>query len=323
MSKEAIKTGRYTHEKKTRDIEEVRRIVQQKLRAKAAAATPADLTTALMTSTTMQTMKADDIEKIVHDITEAHLVHTRYILGKLPEKEREFMELRALQEKHFGRLRPLPIEEYMKIYEITGIDVDGRRDLIEGFIPYVENCIRRFIAFAKAIPGFKELLTEDQIAVIKASRYEAWMILCHRHFNHKFRLYTTVYGKVICYEEMIQLHNSNYVDLMFVAQERIRSLGLDYEETCVLGAFTMMFTDRCRLHNPSSVEGIQDLLLTCLRYWFRKSRPDEPMVFAKIIDVLVQLRMVRHLHSKEEEKFAMRWSNKIKIPPLMYEMWSS
>ena len=57
----------------------------------------------------------------------------------------------------------------MKIYEITGIDIDGRRDLIEGFIPYVENCIRRFIAFAKAIPGFKELLTEDQIAIIKGN----------------------------------------------------------------------------------------------------------------------------------------------------------
>src|SRR6218665_104043 len=75
-----------------------------------------------------------------------------------------------------------------------------------------------------------------------ASRFEAWMILCHHHFNHKLHLYTTVYGKVICYEEMIKLHNSDYIDLMFVAQERIRGLGLSYEETCILGAFTMMFT---------------------------------------------------------------------------------
>lgn len=325
MSKEAIKTGRYTHEKKTRDVEEVRRIVQQKLRAQAAAAALTESTTAsLVTSMRpIRVISVEEIEKIVHSITEAHLIHTRYILEKLPEKEREFMEQRALQEKYFGTLKPLPIEEYMKIYEITGIDVDGRRGLIEGFIPYVESCIRRFIAFAKAIPGFKELLTEDQIAIIKASRFEAWMILCHHHFNHKLHLYTTVYGKVLCYEEMIQLHNADYIDLMFVAQERIRGLKLDYEETCILGAFTMMFTDRCRLHNPSSTEDVQDLLLTCLSYWFKKSRPEEPMIFAKIIDVLVQLRMVRHLHSKEEEKFAMRWSNKIQIPPLMYEMWSS
>lgn len=85
----------------------------------------------------------------------------------------------------------------------------------------------------------------------------------------------------------------------------------------------LVYLDRCRLQNPVSVEDIQDLLLTCLSYWFKKSRPDEPMIFAKIIDVLLQLRVVRHLHSKEEEKFAMLWSNKIQLPPLMYEMWSS
>lgn len=173
MSKEAIKTGRYTHEKKTRDIEEVKRIVQHRLRAQAArkltVLSNADTVSLVNSMRPVKVLSVEEIEQIVRHITDAHLLQTKYILEKLPEKEREYLEQRALQDKYFGTLKPLPIEEYMKIYEITGIDIDGRRDLIEGFIPYVENCIRRFIAFAKAIPGFKELLTEDQIAIIKGN----------------------------------------------------------------------------------------------------------------------------------------------------------
>ena len=78
-----------------------------------------------------------------------------------------FQEAKALQEKVFGSLKPISAEEYMKIYEITGIDVDGRRDLVEGFIPLMENCIKRFIAFAKAVPGFSNLQMDDQIGIIK------------------------------------------------------------------------------------------------------------------------------------------------------------
>jgi len=74
-----------------------------------------------------------------------------------------------LREQVFGTLRPIPTDEYMKIYEITGIDVDGRKDLLQEFVPYVECGVRRFIAFAKSIPGFTDLPVEDQIGIIKGN----------------------------------------------------------------------------------------------------------------------------------------------------------
>lgn len=91
----------------------------------------------------------------------------------------------------FGSMKPIPREEYMRIYQSTGlyprnrceiiaqkyfgleillllgIDVDGRRELITHMIPCLEKSIKRFIAFAKALPGFKEIPIEDQIALIK------------------------------------------------------------------------------------------------------------------------------------------------------------
>ena len=67
----------------------------------------------------------------------------------------------------FGTMKPIPREEYMQIYLSTGIDVDGRREMIKHMIPCIEKAIKRFIAFAKALPGFKELPIDDQIALIK------------------------------------------------------------------------------------------------------------------------------------------------------------
>lgn len=81
----------------------------------------------------------------------------------------DWQEHKALKERLFGELKPVSTDEYMKIYEITGMDVDGRRDLIQSMFPNIEFRIKRFISFAKAVPGFVELPMEDQISLIKST----------------------------------------------------------------------------------------------------------------------------------------------------------
>jgi hypothetical protein len=77
-------------------------------------------------------------------------------------------EQRALQQQIFGPLKPITEEEYMRIYHTTGIDIDGRRDLLQsGFLPYIEECIKRYVTFVKAIPGFNQLPISDQTALVK------------------------------------------------------------------------------------------------------------------------------------------------------------
>lgn len=68
-------------------------------------------------------------------------------------------------------MKPIPREEYQQIYQTTGIDIDGRREMISSIIPCIERAIKRFINFAKALPGFKELPIEDQIALIKGKQF--------------------------------------------------------------------------------------------------------------------------------------------------------
>ena len=78
----AIKTGRYTHEKKTRDIEEVKRLqnreaVQNKARGIQSTAD-----------------REAELERIIKHITTAHLEQTPHspeFFQKLPEKEAEYL----------------------------------------------------------------------------------------------------------------------------------------------------------------------------------------------------------------------------------------
>ena len=84
-------------------------------------------------------------------------------------------EQRELQQKMFGTMKPIPREEYMQIYQSTGIDIDGRREMIKHMIPCIEKAIKRFITFAKALPGFKDLPIDDQISLIKGEqRLDSW-----------------------------------------------------------------------------------------------------------------------------------------------------
>ena len=92
-------------------------------------------------------------------------------------------EQKALRQEVFGPMKPIPKDVYMNIYQTTGIDVDDRRKMIEDyFVPHIEDCVKRFINFAKAIPGFNQLGLDDQIALIKGNKHE---VECGQRFESR------------------------------------------------------------------------------------------------------------------------------------------
>ena len=82
-------------------------------------------------------------------------------------------------------------------------------------------------------------------------------------------------------------------------------------------------TDFCELTDRARIESSQHTMLNCILYLLKKLRPDDPMAFVKIINILVRMRTVKVLHELEEEKIASQWFDKLEIPPLIYEVWSS
>ena len=79
-------------------------------------------------------------------------------------------EKRALEEQMFGSMKRLDREEYSRVFKSTGIDVDGRREFLSRMLPSIENSLKVFINFAKAVPGFSSLPLNDQIALMKGKQ---------------------------------------------------------------------------------------------------------------------------------------------------------
>jgi len=74
-------------------------------------------------------------------------------------------------------MKPLSGDEYSNIFDETGIDIDGRRELVQkSFIPNMESCVQRFVNFVKAIPGFSQLPLCDQIALVKGNFFLSFVV---------------------------------------------------------------------------------------------------------------------------------------------------
>jgi hypothetical protein len=78
-----------------------------------------------------------------------------------------------LQEEHrqkeelFGKMRPMSNEEYKTFYATTGVDVDGRKEMMQRFSAELVTWIEKYIRFAKGLPGFKTLSIDEQSAIVK------------------------------------------------------------------------------------------------------------------------------------------------------------
>lgn len=83
--------------------------------------------------------------------------------------------------------------------------------------------------------------------------------------------------------------------------------------------------DRCMLKEPYVVERCQTTMMDSLEYLRVKNRPHDRLFTARLISVLVEMRSLTDLHQRQEGKIGTEWctdSGGIKIPPLLYEIFS-
>ena len=83
----------------------------------------------------------------------------------------------------FGSMDNISREEYLAFYQQTGIDIDNRQAMVLEALKHTEMALARMISFSKVIPGFENLLIEDQVNLIKCK----FMVVfkAHRLFTNK------------------------------------------------------------------------------------------------------------------------------------------
>lgn len=289
MSQEAIKTGRYTYEKKFRDTKEV-----FELRNK-------DLSN---TSETESNSGDDEVDAFIErliEIQEKLIPDFRQSFdpSTLLEKQKEIYLRYKQKQEVFGEMKSLPYNVYEEIYNETGLDLGNRFEKMGRIATSMEKNIRNIVDFVRIIPGFLDLSTKDQLQLIKSCFSDYWFLAAHKRINLELQV---VCGSVnASFEELLGLMKKDYLDEICSVTKKLQQVNMTIEEVTLLRAITLTSADRCDLENPSKAEAVQWKLISFLRSHLKKNNSNPDVRFYHLIDTMTSMRnlesVIRDIHA--------------------------
>uniref|UniRef100_A0A673XRF1 Nuclear receptor subfamily 1, group H, member 3 n=1 Tax=Salmo trutta TaxID=8032 RepID=A0A673XRF1_SALTR len=176
--------------------------------------------------------------------------------------------------------------------------------------------VQEIVDFAKQLPGFLELTREDQIALLKTSTIEvshrfSSVLLFPLIFSNRF----VKVGNTVITNAGLQLE---FINPIFEFSKGMNDLHLDEAEYALLIAINIFSADRPNVQDHELVERLQQPYVDALRSYIMIKRPNDHLMFPRMLMKLVSLRTLSSVHS--EQVFALRLQDK-KLPPLLSEIW--
>ncbi|XP_006014951.1 oxysterols receptor LXR-beta isoform X1 [Alligator sinensis] len=203
-----------------------------------------------------------------------------------------------------------------------GSDPSSREARQQRFAHFTELAIisvQEIVDFAKQVPGFLQLAREDQIALLKASTIEIMLLETARRYNHETESITFLkdftYSKDDFHRAGLQVE---FINPIFEFSRGMRGLQLDDAEYALLIAIDLFSGDRPGVQHRAQVEALQLPYVEALHAYTRIQRPQDRLMFPRMLLKLVALRTLSSVHS--EQVFALRLQDK-KLPPLLSEIW--
>ncbi|XP_063401473.1 vitamin D3 receptor-like [Mytilus trossulus] len=312
MSKSAIKTGRYTHEKRSQDIREVK-----KLETGSPDCVPVVISCQDMEELKDLAMILVDAQKDMYGPKFEYWINDDTIY----ELAQDYLRQHKAKTDIFGDLHKLPTDEFKNFYNTTGIDIDNRIELMSEIATTLENGVSKYINFVKNIPGFINLCLEDQAALIKVSRFEFWFIGYQRFVCPDLEVTTGVMKQCHHKTELAKVVGNEFVEELFEHSRKIQSLKLTCDDIAVLRSFLVVSPDRCPLKDRDAVEKIQWKLLMCMKYLFEVNHRPEERYLSKVLDRVASLRVLSEMNEKRAQSIKLEWPI-LKNHPLLVELMS-
>ncbi|KAI2662601.1 Oxysterols receptor LXR-alpha [Labeo rohita] len=179
--------------------------------------------------------------------------------------------------------------------------------------------VQEIVDFAKQLPGFLELTREDQIALLKTSTIEIMLLETSRRYNPAIESITFLkdfsYNKEDFAKAGLQFE---FINPIFEFSKGMNDLHLDEAEYALLIAINIFSADRPNVQDHELVERLQQPYVDALHSYIRIKRPNDHLMFPRMLMKLVSLRTLSSVHS--EQVFALRLQDK-KLPPLLSEIW--
>ncbi|XP_054627068.1 oxysterols receptor LXR-alpha [Dunckerocampus dactyliophorus] len=201
-------------------------------------------------------------------------------------------------------------------------DLQNREVRQQRFAHFTELAImsvQEIVDFAKQLPGFLELTREDQIALLKTSTIEIMLLETSRRYNPAIESITFLkdfsYNKEDFAKAGLQFE---FINPIFEFSKGMNDLQLDEAEYALLIAINIFSADRPNVQDHDLVERLQQPYVDALRAYIMIKRPNDHLMFPRMLMKLVSLRTLSSVHS--EQVFALRLQDK-KLPPLLSEIW--
>lgn len=320
MSKDAIKTGRYTHEKRTQDIVEVKTLNGE---FGPHLIHPSFIKTEPPAKTPMKKSLSERNRALLDHIYSAHKMifpfwHKVLESGSYKIVSKNYAEKYQLEKKLKEEvcISPMLPEEYDNLDNAKGVRQKGHKNTMEELTQHIEIAIMAFVKYAKVIPGFTELSLNDQAALVKLSRFEIWMVGAHKFMDAGLQVVSGPRGKAYHMEELSEILDEDFVKALFSFAQSVQEIQLTNEETALLKCVALMFSDRSELQDPDKVEAIQQRLTECLEELLGSGQR-----FAKVMNALVRLRNLTEWNKTISENMVLEWPN-MKQHPLLLEIMS-
>ncbi|XP_052763249.1 nuclear receptor ROR-alpha B-like isoform X2 [Mya arenaria] len=242
-------------------------------------------------------MTLKEIDTTVKIVTEAHQstgVIPERSADEIKRRQAEYLEKYKLKTQLFGEMRAISRAEFAEFYKATGIDIDGRHGEIEAALEFFQKRIAFIVAFAKAIPGFKDLCLDDQASLIKVTRFESTVISAYKQMlvnvNKSTEVVVTPWGRTFHLSELERFFPIDIIKLRYKMAVRLNALGLSLQEEAILRGIVAMCPDQCELKDRAKVESIQEKLFVCLQHMLNVRHGGTGNLLYKIVDIITELR---------------------------------
>ncbi|KAH9492830.1 hypothetical protein Btru_023797 [Bulinus truncatus] len=300
MSRDAIKTGRYSHKTRTEYAMEVEEFRQKE----------------------MHKAEKEKFEVLLKDLV---LYHDKYVKNttRLPDDvllkhQSDYLQLYTTQKELELRHPPLTSPMLNKKLLNDSNPVSEDLSLTMHDVEMTEKWLRNYINYAKNVPGFKELALSDQASLVRGTWFEFWFLGAFRGYNSDLHVVYYPNGRTFHEEEIMKVFGKEYTDFSFSLADRMASLQVTPEEMVLIKTVCLTFPDRTALQNRDDVERMHWLMVSCLLHTLEKNRPGDSSIFPLIVSKLVELRTLTDI-AMRAHKSAI-YQDVLKESPLLSEM---
>ncbi|KAL3842002.1 hypothetical protein ACJMK2_020076 [Sinanodonta woodiana] len=229
-------------------------------------------------------------------------------------------EAYKMKKEMFGTENNISTEEFQQIFAETGLDPDDRLVMFDQKGRSMEHYIQQVINFAKVIPGFRSINSKDVAKLLKASHYEFWMFGYFQAVDSKLQVCGGDDLVDSHISDMSKFFSEDFIKEGMKFSDSLKLLQLTIEETALIRAICLTFTDRCTLDEPEKIENLQLKYISCLVYYLQTHSDQPGKRLAAIFDRLYAVRSLSHRNIEVNQEFLHSWGFLIHEYPLWNEM---